>query len=267
MKKMTIIGITLFTVAIVFALNAKAATQTTGMAAETTVAATPLFANIKPTVGTWVDGMLSTIRDIDQDGQNFGGQLYLQLDYPLANDWKVGILNRVSFAYTDPINVQWAKLRLLAEKNGFVDTGSVSNKFTLRVEPRTTATTADKQIVDVITRYDFVFPIEGALSLKLREEPKFFFNELSNTELFYNGIEIGPVVALGPLFFNVNLVNWQRIGNDGTTRAGFGYTSYIEYAVTDNLYVDLWTDYSADYTKSAKFIDNMYWALDVYYTF
>ena len=233
---------------------------------QATVAATPAAEEgFKLSLGTWAEGTLATIRDRD----TLAGVVWSQLDYALPEEWRVGVLNEVSYGYGSPIDVQWNRLRFLAEKKGFVDTGSVGNKLTLRAEPRTTNAKFDEsgRIVEFISRFDFTFPVEGVFSVKLREEPKLQFNTKSNQDLAYNGVEVGPVIAMGSLLFNANLVNFQKMNSVGTLDAGFGVNNYIEYGLTDNLFVDLWAEYKTPYTAAADLVATTEWALELYYTF
>lgn len=266
MRKLNLIGLSAilaFTTSSAFALHDPQSESVGKGAEQTTVEATPAQTGLKATVGTWAEGSVADVRD----GNRLGGIAYLQVDYLLPEAWKVGVLNRVGFNLSDPI--QWAKLRLLAEKSGFVDTGDVGNKFTLRVEPRTTNAKFDKmgRIVETIARFDFTFPVEGILSMKLREEPKIQFNTKADQDLAYNGVEVGPVIVAGPLFFNPNLINYQEMNNAGNFDAGFGFNSVIEYGIIDDLAVSLWTEYRTPYTAGANFAATTEWSLELNYTF
>lgn len=251
--------------------NALDSSAVTG-AEQASISATPAAEEgFKTTLGTWAEGTLSTIRD----SETVVGTTWLQLDYALPQEWRVGVLGEVAYNYGSPVDVQWTRLRLLAEKNSFVDTASVGNKLTLRAEPRTSHAKFDEsgRIVELTSRFDFTFPLEGILSAKLREEPRLQFNTKANAELThrsflaYNGIELGPVVAAGAFLFNPNLVNYQVLSNTGALDAGFGINSYIEYGITDSLFVDLWTEYKTPYTAGADLVATTEWTLELYYTF
>lgn len=241
------------------------AKASTALSDQVTIESKPALENMDISVGTWIEGTLSTIRD----GSTLGGTVWAQFAYKLPENWKVGVLNRVGYAYANDVGARWSKLRLFAEKKGFIDTGDVGNKFTLRVEPRTTSNSFNKngRIVDTYARFDFTVPVTKPLTMKFREAPGVELNSVSGAGLINNRIEVGPVVAIGSFLFNSNFINWQKISNSGVRSAGYGVDAYLEYGITDNLAVDLWAGYETPYNNATSFVDATEWALEMYYTF